>query len=67
MKYTISFETPYSLDAYEAATLQECIESIERQIKSFISNECQVYITENEQYKRKYYRRKKILQQKLKE
>ena len=46
MKYTISFETPYSLDAYEAVTLQE---RFEREIKSFISEKCEVYyITENE-------------------
>lgn len=46
MKYTISFKTPYSLDAYEAVTLKE---RIERQIKSFISDECEVnYISENE-------------------
>ena len=46
MKYKISFETPYSLDAYEAVTLQE---RFEREIKSFISDECQVnYITESE-------------------
>lgn len=45
MKYTISFETPYSLDAYEVVTLQE---RIERQIKSFISDECEVnYIAED--------------------
>lgn len=44
MKYTISFETPYSLDAYEVVTLQE---RFERQIKSFIGEECEVnYITE---------------------
>lgn len=46
MKYTISFETPYSIDAYEVITLQE---RIERNIKSFISNECKVnYISKNE-------------------
>ena len=46
MKYTISFETPYSLDAYEVVTLQE---RIEKEIKSFISDECKVnYIAENE-------------------
>ena len=45
MKYTIAFETPYSLDAYEAITLQE---RIKRQIKSFISEECKVnYIAED--------------------
>ena len=46
MKYTITFETPWGLSPYEVITLQE---RIERNIKSFISDECQVnYISKNE-------------------